>query len=297
MNRGWFAVGKAAPGILKTSNEFRRESESSHQFIRKENMHSRHKRRQISCLPCIKFLRITFFMCLVILLSDACTKEEQPEGKEVKAVMPIKKPMPKPSSPPLQKKPEEKKDEKQEVTPLLEEKQSEPPEDIIVEGGYYVVKKGDCLKTVAGLEEVYDDPFKWTSLFRLNMDKLVGMEITPDFQDRELPEGIDLKFVTKSEAEENLAKLGRKVYAVNVLSAETSEKIVPPAITLIKYGYNAYFCMAMVKGKKWLRLRAGFFKGYSEAVAAGEYITTILDGTQVWIARVDKNELKQFGGY
>ena len=131
----------------------------------------------------------------------------------------------------------------------------------------------------------------------MNMDKLNEMEITEDIHNMELPEGLELKFVTESEAQENLEDLGRQVYVVNVLSAETPKKIVPRAITLMKTGYNAYICIAMVKDKKWLRLRAGFFKGYSEAVEAGEHIKTILDDSNVWIARAGNDELKQFGGY
>ena len=159
------------------------------------------------------------------------------------------------------------------------------------------MQKGDSLMKVAGLEEVYADPIKWTSLFRMNLDKLDGIEVTSDLHNRELSTGLDLKFVTESEAEENRKKLGLTVYSVNVLSAETSQKIVPRAITLMKNGYNAYICTATVKGKKWLRLRAGFFKGYTEAVEAGEHIKTIVDETNVWVARVKKSELEQFGGY
>ncbi len=259
-------------------------------------MHSRDEHPLRSYLSCTRFLLIIFFTCPVIFFAGGCSKEEPPEVKETKVVMPIKKPMPKPSGPPDQDKALEEKEKSRELKPPLQEEQPAPPADTGTEKGYYKVRKGDSLKKVAGLEDVYDDPMKWTSLFRLNMDKLEGMEATA-IHEIELPEGLDLKFVTESEADENLTKLGQKVYAVNVLSAETTKNIAPQAIILMKNGYNAYICIAMVKGKEWLRLRAGFFKGYSEAVAAGEHITTILKGTNVWVARVNKSELKQFGGY
>ena len=257
----------------------------------------RYKRPPRSYLFCLKSLAVAILMCQFIPFAGGCTKEDPSEVEEARVVMPIRKPMPKPSAPPDQDEAGEEKNRDQGLPPPLPEEQSETLGEISAEEGYYRVQKGDCLIKVAGLEEVYDDPIKWTSLFRMNMDKLDGMEITEDFHNMELPEGLGLKFVTESEAEENLAKLGREVYAVNVLSAETSQKIVPRAITLMKNGYNAYICTATVKGKKWLRLRAGFFKGYTEAVEAGEHIKTILDETDVWVARIKKNELEQFGGY
>jgi hypothetical protein len=260
-------------------------------------MYSRYKHPQRGYLLCLKSLAVTILMCLFIPFASGCSHEDPLEIEETRAVMPIRMPMPKPSAPPVQDEVGEVKDEAQGPPSLLPEEPSETLGEINAEEGYYQVKKGDCLIKVAGLEEVYGDPIKWTSLFRMNMDRLDGMEITEDSHDMELPEGLGLKFVTDSEAEENLAKLGRQVYAVNVLSAETSKKIVPWAITLMKNGYNAYICIAEVKDKKWLRLRVGFFKGYSEAVEAGEHIKTILDDTNLWIARVDNNELKQFGGY
>jgi len=260
-------------------------------------MYSRHKHPQRDYLLCLKSLAVTILMCMVIPFAGGCSQEDPLEIEEARVVMPIRMPMPKPSAPPDQDEAGEAKDGDQGSPPPLPEEPSETLGEINVEEGYYRVQKGDCLIKIAGLEEVYDDPIKWTSLFRVNMDKLDGMEITEDFHNMELPEGLGLKFVTESVAEENLAKLGLQVYVVNVLSAESSKKIVPRAITLMKNGYNAYICIAVVKDKKWLRLRAGFFKGYSEAVEAGEHIKTVLDDSNVWIARAGNNELKQFGGY
>jgi hypothetical protein len=242
----------------------------------------------------MKFSLLVFMTCLAIVFAGACTEEKKPEADVTRVAMPIKRPMPKP---PPQSDQTKKKDKTNGLKPPFAKKKFEPLQNKSVEGGYYRVQKGDSLMKVAGLEEVYADPIKWTSLFRMNLDKLDGIEVTSDLHNRELSTGLDLKFVTESEAEENRKKLGLTVYSVNVLSAETSQKIVPRAITLMKNGYNAYICTATVKGKKWLRLRAGFFKGYTEAVEAGEHIKTIVDETNVWVARVKKSELEQFGGY
>lgn len=261
-------------------------------------MNFRHERSLLDYLPHIKALATVLLTCLVTFLVGACTENEKPETEVTRVQMPIRRPMPKPPAPLDQNNTGEQKDKKEGLEQIpLPEKQLDSLEGPRDEEGYYRVQKGDTLLEVAGLKNVYDDPIKWTSLFRLNMDKLDGMASTADFPKRELPEGLDLKFITKSEAEENLGRLGQSVYSVNVLSAETPQKIVPRAITLMKNGYNAYICTATVKGKKWLRLRAGFFKGYSQAVEAGEHIKTILDESNVWVVRVKRPEREQFAGY
>ena len=129
------------------------------------------------------------------------------------------------------------------------------------------------------------------------MDKFEGAKPVRNVQDQELPEGLDLKFVTASEAADNRAKFGDTIYAVNVLSAETSAEIVPRAITLLKNGYNAYICAATVKGKEWMRLRAGFFKSRSEAVQAGKQISSVLKGADMWVVKISDIEIRDYCGY
>lgn len=274
-------------------------------------MYSRYDRHQKHILPFTVYFLLAVLTVFVFLFTEACTKDESQKVQGKKIVMPIKKPMPKPTVPletkapqegyegtqgPGQPSPDKLSEPPHEPSEAMQGP-SEPPEETKGEKGVYKVRKGDNLIKVAAREEVYADPLKWTSLFRMNMDKFDGLEINADFQERELPEGLGLKFVTESEAKENREKFGRKVYAVNVISSETPRKIVLPAITLLKNGHNAYICTATVKGKKWLRLRSGFFNSYSEALTAGEQIATILNGRGVWIARVNNNELEQYGGY
>jgi hypothetical protein len=183
-------------------------------------------------------------------------------------------------------------DDKRPSAILAEEKKPEKKMD-----GYYRIRKGDSLFKVAGRKDVYDNPMKWPSLFRLNMGGLSGMGLSDDFEHKELPVGLGLRFVTSDEAAENLAKLGKKVWVVNVLSSQTSKKIVPAAIKLMKNGYRVYISSAVVKGKEWLRLRVGFFDDRSKASAAGKKIISLLEADGAWIARLEEKELKEFGGY
>lgn len=180
---------------------------------------------------------------------------------------------------------------------LEEEKKPEKKKPAKEMDGYYRIRKGDSLFKVAGRKDVYDNPMKWPSLFRLNMGGLSGMGLSDDFEHKELPVGLGLRFVTSDEAAENLAKLGKKVWVVNVLSSQTSKKIVPAAIKLMRNGYRVYISSAVVKGKEWLRLRVGFFGDRSKASAAGKKIISLLEADGAWIARLEEKELKEFGGY
>ena len=165
------------------------------------------------------------------------------------------------------------------------------------DNGRYTVKKGDSLFKIAGSGEVYSDPTKWTSLFRINRGLLNETEITEDFPHRTLPQGLVLRYVTAREAAENLARLGPEVWAVNVLSAQSPEGFVLPAIALMRMGRHVYMDRANVKGKAWTRLRAGFFNTRQKADAAAEEIMSLMGMKRVWVTKIEKEELEEFGGY
>jgi len=244
-------------------------------------------------LPLLLFVSFPLVFALVL---GACGKTEQTDMTETsETVMAIRKPISTPPEPLTREKAEAKKQEIQEPS-RSEDKKPDRPSGAIGEQGLYKVRKGDSLANVAERADVYDNPLKWTSLFRLNLEKFEGMKITRDFQNRELPQGLHLKFVTASEAKANIKKLGKRIYAVNVLSAETSKKITPCAITLIKNGYNAYICTAVIHDKEWMRLRAGFFKSRKEAAEAGKQIATLLDETKVWVVKISQAEINSYCG-
>jgi len=163
--------------------------------------------------------------------------------------------------------------------------------------GIYRVRKGDSLFKIAGREEVYGNPFKWPSLFRLNMGELNEMAVSDDLEHRELPAGLGLRFVTPEEASDSRVKLGKRVWVVNALSSQTSKKIVPAAVKLMRNGYRVYISSAVVKGKKWMRLRVGFFGKREEASSEGKKIRSLLEADDAWIDRIGKQEIREFGGY
>ena len=117
------------------------------------------------------------------------------------------------------------------------------------------------------------------------------------FRRGDLPEGIDLKFVTPSKIKENLTKLGPKFWVINVLSSRTPEKLLPLAIKLIKNGYHVYIINAEIRGEEWMRLRVGFFEDRPEAAVAGQEIMSLLNSRKPWIVKIEQRELGQFGGY
>jgi hypothetical protein len=171
-------------------------------------------------------------------------------------------------------------------------------EDLVKEEkGYYIVKKGDSLSSIAGKKEVYDDPLKWPILYRLNLDKLSHIPVSQDFADKEIPENLKIRFLTSAEVKENLKRRNHGFWVVNILSATTNKKIVPPAVKLIKEGYPVYIASAKVKGKDWMRLRVGFFKDRKEADTTGKKIMGIINLTDSWNTKVDEKEIEEFGGY
>jgi septal ring-binding cell division protein DamX len=189
-------------------------------------------------------------------------------------------------------------DTSQTADAMSKEEQPEIPQQVKpVQEGIYRVQKDDTLSKIAERIDVYGNPLKWTSLFRHNMGNFEDTEPVRDFQNQRLPEGLELKFVTASKASENRAIFGNTVFSVNVLSAETSEKIVPLAIILLKNGYNAYICTATVKGKEWMRLRVGFFKNRSAAAKAGKQISTVVQGMEIWVVKISNTEIQDYCGY
>jgi SPOR domain len=253
---------------------------------------------------------IAFFFIFPVFLGGACSKEEPEEVKAPKVVVRIEKPVQKPTmalpAREAAKEGPEKVESPAKSLPAPEKNQPVPPPKVKqpekkVErekrDGYYIVQKGDTLFKIAGRKDVYEDPLKWPSLFRINMNELSSIEMTEDFQDKEIPEGLDLRFVTSQEAARNLAKLGKKFWVINVFSSQTSKKIVPAALKLMKNGYRVYITTVTIKGKEWMRLRAGFFKNRSEATAAANKIKLVFKEDDAWIAKIGKMERERFGGY
>jgi tetratricopeptide (TPR) repeat protein len=167
-----------------------------------------------------------------------------------------------------------------------------------VKEGYYVTQKGDSLSIIAEYSEVYGDSLKWPSLLRLNIHEFDESEISKDFQNKELAEGRELKFVTPREAEENLTKLGRKRWAVNVLSVQRPASIPLYVFRLARNGFHTYITEAEVNGKEWTRLRVGFFEDHEEARRNAEMIGSLLSTTvEPMAVKISDPELDRFGGY
>ena len=167
-----------------------------------------------------------------------------------------------------------------------------------VKEGYYVTQEGDSLSVIAGLSEVYADPLKWPSLFRLNAREFDESEVRRGFQDKELTEGLELRFVTPQEAEENLMNLGRKRWAVSVVSVQRPASIAPLVSSLTRNGFQSYITEAEVDGKQWTRLRVGFFEDHAEAKRNAEMIGSLLSMTvEPMPVKISDSELDRFGGY
>jgi len=287
-------------------------------------------------LSLIRLLVAVFCIAVPPFFGSACSKEEQKEVQTPRVVVPITNhvreiPQVALVSENINNEPEEtptvvtetvslEDEERQPDSPSLIEK---PEKQAVIkeEDGYYKVQKGDNLSTVAGSKDVYGNTLMWPSLFRLNMDRLGGMKVAEafdlkwsslfrlntdrsdgvnvleNFEAEELPEGLNLKFVTEKDAKENLAKVAQKIWVVSVISAQNMKNLVPPAITLMKNGYRVYISEARIKGQDWMRLRVGFFATHQEATEEGKKIMSMLGEDETWVTRIAQSELENYGRY
>jgi len=284
----------------------------------------------------VRLLVAVFCIAVPLFFGAACSKEEQEKVQTPRVVIPITNhvreiPQVELASESINNEPEETPTVVTETVSLEDEERQpdsssliEKPEEqeiIKEEDGYYKVQKGDSLSTVAGSEDVYGNTLMWPSLFRLNLDRLGGMKVAEafdlkwsslfrlntdssnevnvleNFEAEELPEGLNLKFITEKDAKENLAEVAQKIWVVSVISSQNMKSLVPPAITLMKNGYRVYISEARVKGQDWMRLRVGFFATHQEATEEGEKIMSMLGEDETWVTRIAQSELENYGRY
>jgi hypothetical protein len=161
----------------------------------------------------------------------------------------------------------------------------------------YIVQESDTLSVIAGRPDVYGDPLKWPSLFRLNMEKLAGIARAVGFENAVLPQDMELKFVNPFDRQENLRKNKKLKWIVNVISEKDTNKITPLALRLMMNGYCVYITRVTVKGSDWMRLRVGFFKNQQMARASLDKIRSLTGVNEAWISRASKSEALEFAGY
>ena len=262
-------------------------------------MGTREKRSSIYPGPLINMLTWIIALSLVVIAAG-CSKEEKTVVKQPKQV--IRKKMPPPKKPTAPKrtavKPVPSVSKK---TPGIQKAHTtKTPQKVATpekKPGHYRVKKGDTLFKIAGQSGIYNNSLMWPSLLRLNLNRLKGIKLVKGCQHQVLPAGMDLKFVTPSEAKIAQANLGSELYGVNVYSSQKQEKIDSLVFPLIKEGLPTYITKAKIKGKEWIRLRVGFFKTRAEAEAAAARIKSIVTAKDAWVARLGPQECRQYAGY
>jgi len=166
-----------------------------------------------------------------------------------------------------------------------------------VSNGLYIVQESDTLSVIAGHPDVYGDPLKWPSLFRLNLEKLAGIARAVGFENAVLPQGMELKVLKPVNVQENLRKNKELNWIVNVISEKDTNKITPLALRLMMNGSRVYITRVTVKGSDWIRLRVGFFKNQQMARASLEKVRSLTGVNEAWISRASKSEALEFAGY
>ncbi len=192
----------------------------------------------------------------------------------------------------------------QTTTPVRTDKivtsdKSKKPEKALIreEAGVYLVKEGDTLSKVAERKDIYGDPLKWPILYQSNQSVLAALDMGDDLPKRALAVGTRLTIITPEQAKENRKKIPQDIWAINTLSVTTKEDMEPSAIKLLKNKYPVYVTRINVKGIDYLRLRVGFFKDKASANTEGKKIARILRLNNIWTAKVEKNELEEYGGF
>ncbi|MEW5721850.1 MAG: SPOR domain-containing protein [Thermodesulfobacteriota bacterium] len=85
-----------------------------------------------------------------------------------------------------------------------------------------------------------------------------------------------------------------KVYVVNVLSTQEPEKASTVLDKLSKAGYKVYQYETEVNGRKWLRVRLGFFASKDEAEKVGRKLAAEHNLPEPWIVTPGPQELARF---
>ena len=270
-------------------------------------------------------IRLFCRMCLVILMLGfglGCTSDKQPEPrkKPVKVVQSIVtrtakkeqavKEIPEPVKPePVEKKEENPKtnieqSESKAIKPeeinskeaINSEKKEAVPEDK-TPANIYTVKPGENLALIAGRNDVFGDPNMWPILYRLNYDRLKHLSGSNNLPFQELPQGMKLTIITDQEKKRNLEQRKNQYWVVNVLSSPTAEEIIQTTDRLIKNGYPAYITQTHINGKKYQRLRVGFFTTKKEADEIGRNIMSKLKLKAFWSVKIGNVEFGKYAGY
>jgi nucleoid-associated protein YgaU len=163
---------------------------------------------------------------------------------------------------------------------------------------FYRVGRNDSLLEIAGRKEVYGDVLKWPSLYRLNRGALEKMKVTESVPVEKLPEGLRLRYVSRDEASERLAEVEDKLWVVDVASARSMNGVVPPAILLLRKGYQAYLTKTQLAGEEWIRLRVGFYKDILEAMKVSDEVKAMLSLSETPMpTKIDRMEWERFAVY
>ena len=159
----------------------------------------------------------------------------------------------------------------------------------------YIVPENQTLLEIAARPEVYGDPFKWPTLFRLNMDTLPHTE---DLLRKPVRKGTLLRIVDLTQVPRRAASMNNRLWVVNAASVRTFDKTIQPATLLMGKGHRVYLMNFSLGGEEWIRLRVGFYESILEAMAACEEIRPLmLNAEEVCVSRIEVKEFEENAGY
>lgn len=158
----------------------------------------------------------------------------------------------------------------------------------------YKIEQGDTLWTIAGKDEVLDDPEGWWYLLKSNKKIIKSTYkkdgkwyvIIPTGHTLVIPTRDEIKKINKDEKKSLLHP-----WAVQVYSSKSQQNVKDFLNKIHKQGYLAYMTHIKLNNEDWYRLRIGFFSTEDEARKVGEKVVTDFNMEGFWTVLPSKGEV------
>jgi len=165
----------------------------------------------------------------------------------------------------------------------------------------YQTESGDTLRKISANPRIYGDPLKWPLIYFFNQIGLRQFRTTPTgFANYPLPSNTLLAILLPDDAKIRIKTthpLPPNTWVINLYSAQDESEADALVIRLLDEKFFTYLTEKTIKGKKWVRVRVGF---YSDKVAAenwGQKLIRQFKLDDFWVTRISDSEAAEFSGY
>lgn len=165
----------------------------------------------------------------------------------------------------------------------------------------YQTATGDTLRKIAASSRTYGDPLKWPLIYFFNQIGLRQFRTTPTgFANYPLPPNTLLAILLPDEAKVRLKSthpLPQKTWVINLYSALDESEADALVIRLLDEKFFTYLTPKTINGKKWIRVRVGFYSDKVTAENWGKKLIRQFNLSGYWVAKISDHETAEFAGY